>query len=100
CHAQLAQFTLLERGEGPGKVENPRMLVKVGQALAVRRAMDRNLQSQPPAQMQQPLGMVGVVMGQQDAAEAVRFEALAKIGEAGVDQPTLLATFHQRTTGT
>lgn len=43
--------------------------------------------------------MVGVVMGLQDAAQAMGREALAQIGQARVDQPALRATFDQRATG-
>lgn len=54
------------------------MLVEVGEALRVGRAMHRDHQALAPAQVQQALGVVGVVMGLEDAIEAMGREALAR----------------------
>lgn len=76
------------------------MLVEVGEALRVSRAVHRDHQTLAPAQVQQALGVVGVVMGLEDAIEAMGREALAEIDQAAVDQPTLAGALQQRATGT
>ena len=56
----------------------------------------RDHQTLAPAQVQQALGVVGVVMGLEDAIEAMGREALAEIDQAAVDQPTLAGALQQR----
>ncbi len=76
------------------------MLVEVGEALRVGRAVHRDHQTLAPAQVQQALGVVGVVMGLEDAIETMGREALAEIDQAAVDQPALAGALQQRATGT
>lgn len=72
------------------------MLVEVGEALRVGRAVHRDHQALAPAQVQQALGVVGVVMGLEDAVEAMGREALTEIDQAAVDQPALAGALQQR----
>ena len=97
---QRAPLAPLEGAEGLAEIEDARMLVEVGEALRVGRAVHRDHQTLAPAQVQQALGVVGVVMGLEDAVEAMGREALAEIDQAAVDQPTLAGALQQRATGT
>ncbi|MNL35352.1 hypothetical protein D3C87_1573820 [compost metagenome] len=75
------------------------MFVEVGQAFRVDRTVHRDHKALAPAQMQQTLGVVGVVVGLENAVEAARREAFAQVGQAAVDQPALIAALDQRTAG-
>ncbi len=93
--AQRAQRTALEGGERLAEIEDTRVLVEIGEARGIVRAVYRNAQPGAPAQLQQTLGVVGVVVRLQDAAEATGDEALAEIGQAAVEQPALAGAFDQ-----
>src|SRR5450830_428975 len=81
------------------EIEDPRVFVKVGQTLRIHRPMHRNHQPLAPAQMQQALGVIGVVVGLENTVEASGWKTLGEIGQTAVDQPTLIATLDQRATG-
>jgi hypothetical protein len=56
--------------------------------------MHRNYPAMPPPQVQQPLRVVGVVMGLQNAVEAARWKTFGQVRQARVDQPTLVSAFN------
>ncbi len=73
------------------------MFVEIRQSLRIGRTMHRDHPSLAPAQVQQALGVIGMIMGLQDTAETVRRKTFAEIRQAAVDQPALVATLHQGT---
>ncbi len=96
CDLQRAQCTAFECGEWLAEIQNAGVFVEVGQAFRIRRAVDRNHQPLTPAQVQQPLSMVGVVVRLQNPAQATRRKTLGEVGQAAVDQPALVGAFDQR----
>ncbi|MNE90025.1 hypothetical protein D3C80_1874990 [compost metagenome] len=58
--------------------------------------MHRDHQPLAPAQMQQALGMVGVVVGLENAVETAWRKTFGQVGQTAVDQPALIATLDQR----
>lgn len=94
--AQLTKLPCFKLGKRLAEIENARMFVKVGQTLRVGGAVYRNDQALAPAQVQQTLRMIGVIVRLQNPVEAAWREAFAEVGQAAVDQPALLAALDQR----
>lgn len=65
---KLAQLAPLQRTKRPTEIQDAGVFIQIGQALRIIGAVHRNHQALPPAQMQKPLRVIGVVMGLQDAA--------------------------------
>ncbi|MNN43810.1 hypothetical protein D3C81_1580670 [compost metagenome] len=97
--AERTELPGFEAVEGLAEIENAGVFVEVGQAFGIHRAVDWNHQALAPAQVQQTLSMIGVVMGLENAVETARREPFAQVRQAAVDQPALIATLDQRAAG-
>ncbi len=98
-HLQPLQVKYHERRNGMAKIENTGMLKQIVATLFIRRTVHRDIRPYAPAQREQPLHMIHMIVGQQKLLKAARWPVVHQIRDPRIQQGHRMIEFDHPATG-
>ena len=96
---QALKFKRYKRLHRVAEIQNPRMFKQVVASCFVRRTVNRNRRAHAPAQGEESLNVIHMIMGQQKLLKAACSPVVHQVWNTGIQQGHRIVEFDHRATG-